>query len=82
MSDMVKIAVTYDMVVMGNHQEGRIELAVPKRLAGILVYDRHCFDNSVAKADIFRIITGVAHLQGYESATISNIRYANSSRTA
>jgi len=82
MSEMVKIAVTYDMVVFKSHQEGRIELAVPKRLSGILVHDRHCYDNTVAKTEIIRIISGIAHLQGYETATISNIRYANSSRTA
>lgn len=82
MIEMVKIAVTYDMVIFDSHQEGRIELAVPQRLAGILVNNRRCYDMDVAKAEIYRIITGIARLQGYSGATMGIIRYAKSSRTA
>ncbi len=82
MSEMVKIAVTYDMVIFDSHQEGRIELAVPKRLAGILANNRPCYDLDVAKAEIHRIITGIARLQGYSGATMGTIRYANPFKTA
>ena len=77
MSEMVKIAVTYDMVVFDSHQEGRIELAVPKRLSGILVHNRPCYDKTVADRNLYNIVNGIARLQGYSSATVSTIRYAN-----
>lgn len=76
MSEMVKIVVTYDMVVLENHQAGRIELSVPKRLSEILVHSRSCCDLDVANKNLHDIINGVAHLQGYTSATVSTIRYA------
>ena len=82
MSEMVKIAVTYDMVVFEDHQPGRIELAVPKRLSGILVHNRPCYDKAVADRILYDIVNGIAHLQGYSSATVSTIRYANKSQEA
>lgn len=82
MSEMVKIAVTYDMVVFDSHQEGRIELAVPKRLSGILVHNRPCYDKTVADRSLYNIVNGIAHLQGYSGATISTIRYAKTTKTA
>ena len=82
MIEMVKIVVTYDMVVFDDHQPGRIELSVPKRLSGILVHNRACYDKDVAYRHLRDIINGIAHLQGYSSATVCTIRYAKSSRTA
>ena len=76
MSEMVKIVVTYDMVLLETHQPGRIELSVPKRLAGILVHDRPCYDLDLANRNLNDVIKGVARLQGYTSATVSTIRYA------
>ncbi len=73
---MVKIAVTYEKVIFDSRVQACIELSVPVRIAGILVHDRHCYDLDVARADIYRVITGIAHLQGYSGATISTIRYA------
>lgn len=82
MSEMVKIAITYDMVVFESHQQGRIELTVPKRLSGILVHNRPCYDKTVANRNLYDIVNGIARLQGYSSATVCTIRYANGSREA
>lgn len=82
MIEIVKIVVTYDLVVFEDHQPGRIELSVPKRLSGILVHNRACYDKDVAYRHLHDIINGIAHLQGYSSATVSTIRYANKSQEA
>lgn len=76
MSEMVKIVVTYDMLILEDHQLGRIELSVPKRIAGILVYNRPCYDLDVANRNLYDVVNGVARLQGYTKATVSTIRYA------
>ena len=76
MSEMVMITVTYDMVFLDSHTTMSIDLAVLPRIAGILVHDRPCSDNTASKSAIVSIISGLSRLKGCSYGTIKSIRYA------
>ena len=76
MNETVMITVTYDMVFLDSRKTMSIDLAVLPRIAGILVHDRPCADNTASRAAITSIISGLSRLKGCAYGTIKNIRYA------
>lgn len=76
MNETALITVTYGMVMINDVTEAKISLTVDKQLAQILVLDRHCAENTVAKAAVTQIVCGLARLQGYAFGTTRGIRYA------
>jgi hypothetical protein len=84
MTDTAWISVDYEMVTFDgrmmasdDRKEAKIELLIPRRLAVLLVLDRHCADNAAASASLSQIVSGMSRLYGYSAGMILNIRYAN-----
>ena len=82
MSEMVMVTVSYDMVFMNIRKEMSVDIAVSPRIAGILVHNRACADNTASRSAITSIISGLSRLRGCAYGTISNIRYANTRKEA
>lgn len=76
MNETVMITVAYDMVFLDSHKAMKVDLAVSPRIAGILVHDRPCADNTASKSAITSIVSGLARLRGCAYGTIKEIRYA------
>lgn len=79
---MKKICVTYHMERAGETAETCIELPMIEEFAVLLELGVDTWDVVVQfKAAIARMVNDLAHMQGYTSGTIQDIRYASHPET-
>lgn len=77
MNEKVTITVTFDMAFLDRCEEHKVNLHVSPRLAGVLVYNRSCMDNTSGRNAISSIVSGLSRLEGCSHGIIKDIRYAN-----